>query len=152
MFGNNSTNSGSRETRAAENNISVIANIIGKGTSIVGDVETPGNIRIDGKLKGHVRCKQKLALGQGSLVDGNIYAQNAEIEGEVVGTIEVVDVLVLKPSAVINGDILTGKLVVEAGAKFNGTCKMGEQPKALEPKPELKLDVNATKTAVPKTA
>jgi cytoskeletal protein CcmA (bactofilin family) len=134
MFGTNGNVN--KEERKVQENISTIANIVGKGTFISGDVETPGNIRIDGKLKGNIRCKQKVALGQGSHVEGNIYAQNAEIEGEVTGTLEVTDVLVLKPSAVISGDINTGKLVVEAGAKFNGTCKMGEAPKPVfEAKP-----------------
>lgn len=133
MFGTNGNVN--KEERRVQENISVIANIVGKGTLITGDVETPGNIRIDGKLKGNIKCKQKVALGQGSLVEGNIYAQNAEIEGEVSGMLEIVDVLVLKPSAVVWGDIFTGKLVVEAGAKFNGTCKMGESAKPMEIKP-----------------
>lgn len=125
MFGNNKE----QKKTSDSNNISVIANIIGKGTSITGDIDTPGNIRIDGTLKGNVRCKQKLALGAGSLVTGNIYTQNAEIEGEVVGIIEVAEVLVLKATAVVTGDIFTSKLVVESGAKFNGSCKMGDQPR-----------------------
>ncbi len=133
MFGTNGNVN--KEERRVQENISVIANIVGKGTIITGDVETPGNIRIDGRLKGNIKCKQKVALGQGSLVEGNIYAQNAEIEGEVSGILEITDVLVLKPSAVVWGDIFTGKLVVESGAKFNGTCKMGESAKPMETKP-----------------
>jgi cytoskeletal protein CcmA (bactofilin family) len=144
MFGSNGNVN--KEERRVQENISVIANIVGKGTTITGDVETPGNIRIDGKLKGNIKCKQKVALGQGSFVEGNIYAQNAEIEGEVVGLLEVSDVLVLKPTAVISGDIHTGKLVVEAGAKFNGTCKMGEANKPLEIKPVDTLGKQVTKT------
>ncbi|HEU5146387.1 MAG TPA: polymer-forming cytoskeletal protein, partial [Chryseosolibacter sp.] len=52
-------------------------------------------------------------------------AQNADLEGEVKGRIEVAELLVLKATAVIHGDIVAGKLVVESGAVFNGTCKMG---------------------------
>ena len=51
---------------------------------------------------------------------GNITAQNANIEGEVKGKIEISELLVLKAAAIINGDIVTGKLVVEPGAVFNG--------------------------------
>lgn len=105
-----------------------ISNMIGKGTLITGDIETVGNLRIDGKLKGNIHSKAKVALGIGSLVDGNIYSQNADIEGEVTGILEIADTLVLKSTAIIKGDIITNKLVVEAGAKFNGTCRMGEQP------------------------
>ena len=52
-------------------------------------------------------------------------AQNADVEGAVRGKIEISDVLVLKATAVVHGDISTGKLVVEPGAVFNGSCKMG---------------------------
>jgi cytoskeletal protein CcmA (bactofilin family) len=124
-----------------------ISNMIGKGTLITGDVETAGNLRIDGKLKGNIHSKAKVALGNGSLVDGNIYAQNADIEGEVTGVIEIADTLVLKSTALVKGDIITNKLVVEAGAKFNGTCRMGEQPMPREQSKTEQVKVENKKTA-----
>ena len=116
---------GNKIEKQEEVQLSNSSNIIGKGTTITGDIETFGNIRIDGKLYGGIKSKSKVALGQGSLVEGNISAQNAEIEGEIKGTLEITDVLTLHPTAIVNGDIITGKLVVQAGAKFNGACKMG---------------------------
>lgn len=106
------------------------SNIIGKGTTLEGNLTTAGNIRIEGKLIGAVNTKAKLVLGTTSWVKGNIVAQNAEVAGEVHGTIEVAGLLILKPTAVIQGDIITNKLVFEEGAKFNGKCKMdtAEQP------------------------
>lgn len=103
------------------------SNIIGKGTKITGDIDTQGNFRIDGSLIGNIRSKSKVILGQGSVLDGNVFAQNAEIEGEVKGKLEIADVLILHPTAVVNGDIVTGKLIVMSGAKFNGLCQMGSQ-------------------------
>ncbi len=102
-------------------------NIIGKGTTITGDIETFGNIRIDGRLNGNIKSKSKVALGQGSVVDGNIMAQNAEIEGEIIGKLEITDILILHPTAVIKGDIYTAKLIVKSGAIFSGSCHMGEK-------------------------
>jgi cytoskeletal protein CcmA (bactofilin family) len=90
-----------------------------------GNIETYGNIRIEGKVIGNVKSKSKVALGNSSNIQGNISAQNADIEGEVKGKIEISELLVLKATAIINGDIITGKLVVEPGAVFNGSCKMG---------------------------
>lgn len=58
-------------------------------------------------------------------IEGNLLAQNAEVAGEVKGAVEVSEILILKPSAVIHGDIVTNKLVIESGANFNGSCKMG---------------------------
>lgn len=112
------------KTRAAEE-ISNSSNTIGKGTFLEGNVETYGNIRIEGKVAGNIKSKSKVALGHQSHVQGNILALNADIEGEVRGKLEITELLVLKSTAVINGDIITGKMVVEPGAVFNGTCKMG---------------------------
>ena len=101
------------------------SNIIGKGTVLNGDIETYGNIRVEGKVVGNMKTKSKAACGHSSHIEGNILAQNAEIAGHVSGKVEVSEQLVLKPSAVIHGDIITNKLIVESGATFNGGCKMG---------------------------
>ncbi|MCP4460041.1 MAG: polymer-forming cytoskeletal protein [Cytophagales bacterium] len=107
------------------------SNIIGKGTTLTGDLETFGNLRVEGKLKGNIKSKSKIAFGQSSEVDGNVHAQNAEIAGHVSGTVEISETLVLKASAVIDGDIVTNKLLVESGATFNGSCKMGVKSKEI---------------------
>ncbi|HNP95336.1 MAG TPA: polymer-forming cytoskeletal protein [Cyclobacteriaceae bacterium] len=115
----------SKEQKKVAEEISNSTNTIGKGTVLEGNIETYGNIRIEGKVIGNIKSKSKIALGNSSNVQGNIIAQNADLEGEVKGKIEISEMLILKATAVVNGDIITGKLVVEPGAVFNGTCKMG---------------------------
>ncbi len=114
-----------KEEKKAAEEISNSSNVIGKGTILEGNIETFGNIRIEGRVNGNIKSKSKIALGHSSHVDGNIMAQNADIEGGVKGKIEISEMLVLKATAVVHGDIITGKLVVEPGAVFNGSCKMG---------------------------
>ena len=114
-----------KEQKRVAEEISNSSNVIGKGTLLTGDIETYGNLRIEGKVVGNVKSKSKIALGNGSQIEGNIIAQNADIEGEVKGKLEIGELLVLKSTAIVHGDILTGKLVVEPGAVFNGSCKMG---------------------------
>jgi cytoskeletal protein CcmA (bactofilin family) len=133
----------SKEQKRAADEISTSSNSIGKGTYLEGNIETHGNIRIEGKITGNVKSKSKVALGNGSQVQGNILALNADIEGEVKGKIEVTELLVLKATAVIDGDILTGKMVVEPGAVFNGTCKMGAVIK------DIKIGENGLNRAIP---
>lgn len=99
--------------------------IIGKGTVIEGNIDTVGNISVDGKLIGNLKTKSKINLGQTADIDGNVYAQNAEIAGHIKGVLEVTELLILKPTSVIDGDIITNKLKVEEGAVINGSCKMG---------------------------
>jgi cytoskeletal protein CcmA (bactofilin family) len=105
--------------------LSNASTIIGKGTVLEGNIETLGNLRIEGKAIGNVKSKSKIALGDSSIVEGNIIAQNAEIAGEVKGTLEVSDLLILKSGSVIHGDIITNRIIIESGASFNGQCKMG---------------------------
>ena len=121
-----------KEEKKVAEQISNSSNNIGKGTVLEGNIETFGNIRIEGKVVGNIKSKSKVVLGQSSYVDGNILAQNAEIEGEVKGLMEVTELLVLKPSAVIHGDITANKLVVESGATFNGGVKMGGSMKEIK--------------------
>jgi cytoskeletal protein CcmA (bactofilin family) len=108
------------------------SNIIGKGTIMNGSVETFGNIRVEGKVIGDIKTKSKAAFGHSSQVDGSVLAQNAEVAGHITGTIEVTELLVLKATAVIDGDIITNKLLVESGAAFNGKCKMGVKSKEIK--------------------
>jgi cytoskeletal protein CcmA (bactofilin family) len=122
----------SKEQKRVAEEISNSSNNIGKGTFLEGNIETYGNIRIEGKVNGNIKSKSKVALGNSSHVQGNIISQNADIEGEVKGRLEIAELLVLKATAVINGDIVTGKLVVEPGAIFNGGCKMGATIKEIK--------------------
>ena len=105
-----------KQENMAAQDASNSSNIIGKGTVVEGNIETFGNIRVEGKVNGSVKSKSKIALGQSSFVEGNIIAQNAEISGEVKGVVEVSEQLILRPSAVIDGDIITNKLIVESSA------------------------------------
>ena len=112
------------EQRAAEV-LGTTSNIISRGTILEGNIKTPGNLRIEGRVIGNLITKSKAALAQSSYVDGNILAQNAEVAGEVKGKVEVSEMLILKPTCVIHGEIVTNKLIVESGATFNGGCTMG---------------------------
>jgi len=117
-------NNSSDKTKIVEKTTESTSNI-GKGATITGDIETLGNIRVEGTVQGNITSKSKIAQGPSSFVEGKVLAQNAEIEGEIKGSVEVAELLILRPTATIDGDITTNKLIVESGASFNGTCKMG---------------------------
>ncbi|PLW99667.1 MAG: hypothetical protein C0594_16795 [Marinilabiliales bacterium] len=101
-------------------------NTIVEGTTIVGTIRSKGDIRFDGELEGDINLAGKLVIGTSGKVKGQIKCKNSEILGKVEGQIIVEDLLSLKESAQITGDIITGKLAVEPGASFTGTCKMSE--------------------------
>ncbi|MDH5367373.1 MAG: polymer-forming cytoskeletal protein [Cyclobacteriaceae bacterium] len=136
----------SKEEKKVAEELTTSTNTIGKGTTLQGNIEAYGNIRVEGKVAGNLTTKSKVVLGQSSIVDGDIIAQNGEIEGEVKGKIEVSEILTLKPTAIVHGNIVTNKLIVDAGAKFNGGCKMGVSLK------EIKIGENGQEQAILKEA
>lgn len=128
MFGKKTNDSTTART------ISNSLNSIEKGTVIVGDIQSNGNFRVDGNVKGTVVSKSKLVVGPTGVIEGNIICKDAEIMGTVKGVIEASDTLTLTETANYNGDIKTGKLIVDAGAMFNGNCvTSGVKIKELNP-------------------
>lgn len=110
--------------KRTENNNSVV-NIIGQGTSIIGDINSNGDIRVDGTLKGSIKTEGKVVLGKEGVVEGDVICQNADISGIIKAKITVSNLLSLKETAKLKGDIVTNKLSIEPGAEFTGSCSMG---------------------------
>ncbi len=100
-------------------------NLIGNGTNIVGDITSNGDVRIDGSLKGNISISGKLVIGPSGLLEGNVQCQNADVSGEIRGKVNVTELLTLKATSKLLGDIITGKISIEPNATFTGTCNMG---------------------------
>ncbi len=106
-------------------------NTFAQDTKIIGNIESDGDIRMDGVLEGKLNCKGRVVIGPEARIKGTIYARNAEILGNVEGEITVIDLLSLKATAVIVGDLIMGKFSVEPGARFTGNCKMNGSEKSI---------------------
>lgn len=104
-----------------------VYNSIVAGTRIEGVIHSETNIRIDGELKGKLYCDGKVIIGKDGKIEGDIRCEDAIIEGAFVGNISVNALLDVRASADINGDINTDKISIQAGANFNGHCRMGGQ-------------------------
>ncbi|HRO98698.1 MAG TPA: polymer-forming cytoskeletal protein [Flavobacteriales bacterium] len=109
-------------------------NSIMEGTSIVGEVNSDSNIRIDGRIKGTVTAKGRVIVGQSGVIEGEVVCQSADVEGTVLGRVNCQDLLSLKATAKLQGDINTKKLAIEPGAVFTGNCSMaGGVVKEMDP-------------------
>ena len=102
-----------------------IVNTIGVGTTITGDVQSKGDIRVDGTLKGSVSTSGKVVLGKDGVIEGDVACNSADISGVLKAKITASQLLSLKATAKLNGDIVTNKLSIEPGATFTGSCSMG---------------------------
>lgn len=102
-------------------------NFLGGGTVVDGTVRTNNSIRIDGKIKGKLICKNTLTVGVNGEVEGEIEAKNAIIGGKIKGKIKVAEKLVLESKSILIGDLKASKLLIDDGAVFEGTSDMGKK-------------------------
>ncbi|HMG15191.1 MAG TPA: polymer-forming cytoskeletal protein [Saprospiraceae bacterium] len=125
MFGAN------KKSEPTTNNSTGIGalNSLVQGTIVEGTVRAESDIRVDGIIKGDLNCTAKVIIGPTGEVIGEIRCANAMIEGKFEGVLHVEDLLNVRETAIVKGEIHTGKLVVQAGAVFNVTCDMGKQAK-----------------------
>jgi len=111
----------------------LISNRINHGTVVDGTIESDGDIRVEGVIRGTMRIAAKVAVGTSGLIEGDVHCKSADIEGKIIGDIEVAEVLTLKATAVVEGNIFTSKIVIENGAHFDGICNMGSKEKERKP-------------------
>ncbi|MBT8296238.1 MAG: polymer-forming cytoskeletal protein [Gramella sp.] len=107
-------------------------NRLASGTIIKGEITGKGCFRIEGTLEGSLNTPGKVVISKGGLIDGTLECDSADIEGNFKGKLMVKDILSLRGTANIEGEVITGKLAVEPGAVFNATCKMAGSLKPLK--------------------
>ncbi|MBN8676941.1 MAG: polymer-forming cytoskeletal protein [Chitinophagales bacterium] len=107
--------------------------VIAKGTTIEGKFACGENVRLDGAIHGEVKVDKRFVMGDGSYVQGNIIARDAAIKGKIKGDVHVKEALHLMDTAIIEGNITAKTMVVEEGARYNGSCKIGEAAAAAIP-------------------
>jgi cytoskeletal protein CcmA (bactofilin family) len=118
-------------------------NRIVEGTSIEGEIRCESNIRIDGSFVGNLSTKGRLVIGPAGRIEGIVNCQNAEIEGLVKGKLYVQQMLSLKGTAKVEGDIFTDKLAVEPGSSFTGACNMGAKVKEMKKEGQADAAISA---------
>src|SRR3989344_2339967 len=99
--------------------------VVGPSVKIQGDLNSEGNIKIEGQVTGKVKTSQSVYVNPGAIIAADMLAGNAVIGGEVQGNIKIVGHLILQSTAKILGDINCSILRVEDGAQFSGKCVMG---------------------------
>lgn len=104
-----------------------VISIIGPGMRVVGDLETDGTVRIEGRVDGNVRAGKAVVLGKEGSVQGTIQTQDAVISGRLIGTLTADSRLELQATSRIEGDVYARRLHLEEGAILNGTVNMGDR-------------------------
>jgi cytoskeletal protein CcmA (bactofilin family) len=102
-------------------------NIIAAGTVINGDIKSPGNIRLEGKIKGTIDCGSMFTLADGGIVEGDVVAEDAVIGGQVTGSITVKGKVNLESSSKFSGELQCARLSIDEGAVFEGKSSMAKK-------------------------
>ena len=111
-----------------------VISIIGPGMRVVGDCETDGTLRIEGRVEGTVRAGKAVVVGKDGSVEGDLVTQDAIVGGRVNGTIVAESRLELQATCVVEGEIKARRLKLDEGGQINGKIHVGES-KAQTPKP-----------------
>ena len=98
--------------------------VVGPSVKIQGDLNSEGNVRIEGQVSGKVKTSQSVYINQGAKITADVLAGNAVVGGEVQGNLKITGHLVLQGTARVIGDISCSILRVEDGAQFSGKCSM----------------------------
>src|SRR6266403_1861146 len=91
--------------------------VVGPSVKIQGDLNSEGNVRIEGQVTGKVKTSQSVFVNPGAKIAADVLAGNAVIGGEVQGNLKVSGHLILQSTAKISGDITCNVLRVEDGAQ-----------------------------------
>jgi len=98
-----------------------INTIIGPNTNLTGDVDAGGFIRVDGSIRGDVKAKGRVVIGERARLKGNVTGTNITIGGVVYGNIISDGHLVILSTAIVIGDIITRRIQADDGCFINGS-------------------------------
>ena len=124
MFGSNKPKREENKSSKPSTPSSNALNSLVQGTFVEGKIKATNDIRIDGTIKGELFCDAKVIIGTSGVVEGTIRCQNAVIEGRFDGNLIVKDLLNIRETAKVTGDVSYGKLVVQSGAVISGSYKV----------------------------
>ncbi len=133
--------------RNTDSNLENTINRIVEGTRFTGEINCDSNIRIDGSFTGEMETKGRVVIGPQGSVEGTVKCQNCEVEGRLKGHVAVEELLSLKSSSSVEGEVHYGKLSIEPGAKLTGTLHMGSKVKDLKRSEQASERALAEKTA-----
>ncbi len=100
--------------------------IVGKDMTIVGDLETEGVVRIEGRVRGTVKAGSQVLVSPGAKVEGDLHTREAVVGGEIVGSVHAIERVELQATASVTGNITTPRIAVLEGGKVSGEVKIEE--------------------------
>jgi cytoskeletal protein CcmA (bactofilin family) len=101
-----------------------VAGFLDQGTSLTGELEFTGTLRIDGNFHGSISTNDCLIVGEHATVHADIKAGEVEVHGQVSGSVVCTRRLEISPTGRVRGDVETPVLVIDPGATIDGRTRM----------------------------
>ena len=120
---------------------------IENSTTFKGEIISAGDFRVDGVVEGSINVKGKIVVGKEGQIDGTVTCQSADVEGKTKGKMNVAESFNLRSTAVVEGEVTMGKLIVESGANLNAKCIMKKEGFPNDVKILPKIEKEHEKTA-----
>ncbi|HET9017732.1 MAG TPA: polymer-forming cytoskeletal protein [Thermomicrobiaceae bacterium] len=98
--------------------------LIDRHSSVEGTYASERDLRIEGEMRGTVRCQGLLYIAEGADVDANVEAANITIAGQVRGSVTCRGKLQITPTGRVHATIATDTLVINEGAVYEGELRM----------------------------
>jgi cytoskeletal protein CcmA (bactofilin family) len=105
---------------------SATQSVIDAWLTINGNLESEGDVRVEGQINGDIRCAH-LVVGRDATVCGDVIAEEVVVRGKVKGTIRA-NRAILQQSACVESDIYHKTLCVDEGACFDGQSCHRQHP------------------------
>ena len=95
---------------------------IGTGVVFKGSISAPNQAIISGTVEGDLVAKDVL-IGAAGVVTGTTEADFIDVKGELNESISSKNVLIVRSSGKITGDVTYGEIEIERGGKIKGSMK-----------------------------
>ncbi len=98
-----------------------------KGVKLEGTLDVPGTFRLEGEVKGTVRCKDQVIVGEHARVEGDVQGAIVSVAGQIKGNVTGKNRVEILSSGAVEGEVSTTCLVIEPGGVLDGQCHMRNQ-------------------------
>jgi cytoskeletal protein CcmA (bactofilin family) len=101
-----------------------VYSLVDRHSSVEGTFASSRDLRIEGEMRGTLRCQGLLYIAEGADVDANVEAANIAVAGQLRGNVTCRGKLQIMPTGRVHATVLTQSLVINEGAIYEGELQM----------------------------
>ncbi len=98
--------------------------LVDRHSNVEGTFTTDRDLRIEGVLRGNVKCQGLLYIAEGADIDATVEASSIAVAGQLRGMVTCRGKLQLMPTGRVFATVVTESLVINEGAILEGELRM----------------------------